>query len=67
MLVAAGADGIDYLIGDDDDLAEQAAQVEFEDIEINTKSPGLEQVEKFIDRDPGSVAQLLRNWLSDEG
>jgi len=64
MLVAAGADGIDYLITDDDDM--QADQVEYEDIDINTKSPGLEQVEKFIDRDPGSVAQLLRNWLSDE-
>ena len=36
------------------------------EIELNTKSPGLEQIEKFIDKDPGAVAQLLRNWLSDE-
>ena len=51
--------GIDYLA--DDDL-----ESEYDDIELNAKSSGLEQIEKFIDKDAGAVAQLLRNWLTDE-
>lgn len=61
MLAAAGAEGVDYIIGDDVEVP-----VEYEDVDLNAKSPGLEQVERFIDKDPASVAQLLRNWLSDE-
>ena len=31
-----------------------------------TKSSDAEQIEKFVDKDPAAVAQLLRNWLTDE-
>ena len=37
-----------------------------EEIILNAKSAGLEQIEKFIEKDPASVAQLLRNWITDE-
>jgi len=63
VLAAIGADGIDFIV--DDDEFEDAA-TEYEDVELHTKSPGLEQIERFIDKDSASVAQLLRNWLSDD-
>lgn len=58
---------IDYVAGDDYDYS-VAAEPEAEEVElnINKKSSGLEQIEKFIDKDPAAVAQLLRNWLTDE-
>ncbi|MDR2600693.1 MAG: hypothetical protein LBC73_10530 [Oscillospiraceae bacterium] len=59
-LVAAGPDGVDYII--DDDTPEK---MELEEIEVGGKSAGLEQIERFIDKDAASVAQLLRNWLTD--
>jgi len=62
VLIAAGPDGIDMLVGEDDDDETK----EYEEVELHTKSPGLEQIERFIDKDSASVAQLLRNWLSDE-
>lgn len=37
-----------------------------DDIEFSDKSATREQIEKFVDENPGAVAQLLRNWLSDE-
>ena len=56
------ADGsIDYLA--DEDLGEID---QYDEIELQTKSSGLEQIERFIDKDPVAVAQLLRNWLTDE-
>ena len=61
LLLAAGPDGIDLIVGDD-----EAAEPEFEEVDLHAKSPGLEQIERFIDKDSASVAQLLRNWLSDE-
>jgi len=64
VLITAGPDSIDYIVDDDDDT--EGPGVEYEDVELNTKSPGLEQIERFIDKDSASVAQLLRNWLSDE-
>ena len=63
ILAAMGPDGIDLYIGDDDDEEDIK---ELEDMELHTKSPGLEQIERFIEKDSASVAQLLRNWLSDE-
>ena len=62
-LVVAGAGGYDFLV-DGEEIEEVPASVA--EIETVSKSPGLEQVEKFIDRDAASVAQLLRNWLSDD-
>jgi len=44
----------------------ESSESELEEIEINQKSAGLEQIERFIDKDAASVAQLLRNWLSEE-
>jgi len=55
--------GIDYIT---DDEYEDYIDEEIEDVELNKKSTGLEQIERFIDKDPASVAQLLRNWLTDE-
>ena len=61
ILAAAGPEGIDYIVGDD-----EPEEREYEDVELQTKSAGLEQIERFIDKDSASVAQLLRNWLTDE-
>ena len=63
VLIAAGPDGIDLLI---DDEVDESDEKEYEDVTLTTKSPGLEQIERFIDKDAVTVAQLLRNWLSDE-
>jgi len=63
LLMAAGPDGIDLLVDDDD---EDDDGKEYMEVDLNQKSPGLEQIERFIDKDAASVAQLLRNWLSDE-
>jgi len=63
VLAGAGAVGIDYIIDDDE---EEEEEVIYEDLDLNQKSAGLEQIEKFIDKDAAAVAQLLRNWLSDE-
>ena len=71
-LLAAGGEagmGINYIADDDEDyvdMLQEEEEIEEDEIELNKKSTGLEQIEKFIDRDPGTVAQLLRNWLADE-
>jgi len=62
ILAAMGPEGIDMFVGDDDEDDVK----EYEDVELHTKSPGLEQIERFIEKDSASVAQLLRNWLSDD-
>ena len=54
-----GAEGFDYLIDDGDGAYE-------DEVELRQKSSALEQIERFIDKDPASVAQLLRNWLTDD-
>jgi len=61
VLIAAGPDGIDFLVDDD-----EALEAEYEEVDLQAKSPGLEQIERFIEKDSASVAQLLRNWLSDD-
>jgi len=66
VLIAAGPGGIsiDLLVdGEDEDAAEEER---YEEIDLQQKSAGLEQIEKFIDKDSAAVAQLLRNWLSDD-
>jgi len=57
---------IDYTADDEEEYDFDEEHVEIEDIELNKKSTGLEQIERFIEKDPSAVAQLLRNWLSDE-
>jgi len=59
----SGSEGIDLIIGDG---GANPTMSEYEDISLKTKSSGLEQIERFIDKDSTSVAQLLRNWLTDE-
>ena len=54
---------IDYRIDSDEDDEDD---IPLEEIDLNQKSAGLEQIERFIDKDAAAVAQLLRNWLSDE-
>ena len=53
-----GAGGVDYLADDETEI--------YPDVELHTKSSALEQIERFIDKDPSAVAQLLRNWLTDD-
>ena len=65
--VVAGA-AVDYLAdGDIEELAEVIEDEEPEpELGVNKKTEGLLQLEKFIDSNPEAVAQLLRNWLSEE-
>ena len=37
-----------------------------DDIEFSEKSETKKMIEKFVDENPEAVAQLLRNWLTDE-
>ena len=53
-------DDIGYLNSDDESLMTE------EEIAIKAKQGELRQVERFIDKDARAVAQLLRNWLSEE-
>lgn len=62
--VGAAADGgmgdaIDYM-ADDDILSV------YNEVDLNSKSEGVAQLERFIDKDSKAIAQLLRNWLTDE-
>jgi len=61
ILVAEGPGGVDLIV-DDEGIEER----EYVDVDLQSKSAGLEQIERFIDKDSASVAQLLRNWLSDD-
>ena len=70
-----GGFGINYIADDynndavivEDTAVDDITDVtEYDEVELQKKSTGLEQIEKFIDKDPGAVAQLLRNWLTDE-
>ena len=36
------------------------------EIELEERSEIKKQIDKFVKQKPDSVAQLLRNWLSDE-
>jgi len=69
-VLADGGYSIDYIA---DDVREEEEEEEsirdithYEEVALQTKSTGLEQIERFIDKDPAAVAQLLRNWLTDE-
>jgi len=65
VLVDGGGYGIEYIADDEEEITDVSDEEE-EEVELQTKSTGLEQIEKFIDKDPAAVAQLLRNWLTDE-
>lgn len=55
-----GEEGMDFLVDD------QITKRSFSDLNFDSKSDDVVQLEEIIDRDPQAVAQLLRNWLSDE-
>lgn len=59
LVPAEGPGGIDLLI-------DEAVDKEYEDVDLHAKSAGLEQIERFIDKDAAAVTQLLRNWLTEE-
>lgn len=76
ILMAEGPGmGIDMIIGEEtaavaptvvEEEKEKEPELEPIDIDLNVKSAGLEQIEKFIDKDAALVTQMLRNWISDE-
>lgn len=41
-------------------------QVEFDEIELKESLETKRQIDKFVDEKPEAVANLLRNWLTDE-
>lgn len=47
-------------------LATTKENQSLEDIEFSDKSETRKLIERFVDENPEAVAQLLRNWLSDE-
>ncbi|MDR0248589.1 MAG: flagellar M-ring protein FliF [Oscillospiraceae bacterium] len=47
-------------------LAGMAPEEEEMTLGETTKSPAREQIEKFIQKSPDAVANLLRNWLNEE-
>lgn len=48
-------------------LATTKENQSLEDIEFGEKSETRKMIEKYIDENPGAVASLMRNWLSDDG
>lgn len=61
--VAEGVGGaVDYLASED--LLKQAGLDV--DIDLSAKPENVLNLEKLIDRDAGAVAQLLRNWITDD-
>ena len=62
---ANGKKGIEVVA--DEQLIPQPASVSADlNGNINLKSENVEQLEKYIDKSPDAVAQLLRNWISDD-
>ena len=47
-------------------LATTKENQSLEDIEFSDKSETRKMIEKFVDENPEAVAQLLRNWISDD-
>ena len=47
-------------------LATTKENQSLEDIEFSEKSETRRTIEKFVDENPEAVAQLLRNWLTDD-
>lgn len=47
-------------------LATTKENQSLEDIELSEKSETRRMIEKFVDENPDAVANLMRNWLSEE-
>jgi flagellar M-ring protein FliF len=52
-----GEDGADFIVPDDEPLPE---------LDLEEISEVRKQIDKFVKQKPEAVAQLLRNWLTDE-
>ena len=48
------------------ETTKEAESEQLEDIGFNEKSETRLMIEKFVDENPEAVAQLLRNWISDD-
>lgn len=57
---AAGHGGVEYVADE-----EVMPDTTYDNIDLSKKNNSVQQVEKFIDKSPEAVAQLLRNWLSE--
>ena len=68
--VPAEGPEIDMLVdGELDPEALLAAELEAQrlaDIDLQAKQKELESIESFIEKDPAAVAQLLRNWITED-
>lgn len=51
----------------EDLIASTAANETLDDIEFEEKSEARKLIDKFVEENPEAVAQLLRNWLNEEG
>ncbi len=49
-----------------ENLLQSTPESTLEDIELETKSETRKLIEKFVDENPEAVANLLRNWLSED-
>lgn len=49
-----------------ENLLQSVPEEPMEDIELEGKSEARKLIEKFVDENPEAVANLLRNWLSEE-
>ncbi len=49
-----------------ENLLQSTPAVLLEDIEMETKSQARQMIEKFVEENPEAVANLLRNWLSED-
>lgn len=47
-------------------LIQSTQDADLEDIEVETKSETRKMIEKFVDDNPEAVANLLRNWLTED-
>jgi len=49
-----------------ENLLQSTPPVLLEDIEMETKSQARQMIEKFVEENPEAVANLLRNWLTED-
>ena len=47
-------------------LLQTIPEEQLEDIDLEAKSETRKMIEKFVDENPEAVANLLRNWLSED-
>ena len=70
VAVLAGNGGVATTIGENISIMadeEIIPEPSVREVKFDNKDNNLEQLEKYIDKSPEAVAQLLRNWLSEDG